>query len=68
MFSPIDKTPVYLKKIGQARIPLEIEMGELFGTSPSLEETARPWGTLDSLQKEVERVLMSKFSPRSCSE
>lgn len=62
LFSPIEKTPVYLKKIGQARIPLEIEVGDLFRGRQALKKQPN-MGTLDVLQKEVERVLTSKFSP-----
>jgi two-component system CheB/CheR fusion protein len=62
LFSIIDKTPVYSKKMVPTKIPLEIELIEpysrkqIFNKPPQEKPLAR-------LQKEAERILMTKYSP-----
>ncbi len=63
LFNSIDKTSVYMKKYGPARIPLEIEVGEPFGrrqTAAKRQPVVKP---SEDLQKELERTIINKFSP-----
>ncbi len=63
LFSPLDKTSIYAKKTGLVRIPMEIELGEAFGGRQVAKKVRPSTKPIDFIQKEIERVFMSKFSP-----
>ncbi|MFB3890294.1 MAG: chemotaxis protein CheB [Candidatus Bathyarchaeia archaeon] len=63
LFATVDKAPVYLKKAGTSRLPIEIELGEPFQERRQAIRKRTAEGPLDRLQKEIERLLMIRFAP-----
>ncbi len=63
LFNAIDKTAVYQKRYGPARIPLEIEVGEPLGRRQTIAKKQAITKPDESLQSELERILVTKFSP-----
>jgi two-component system CheB/CheR fusion protein len=64
LFGQLDKTPVYSRKTTIARLPLEIELGEILPRSPIAKQFV-PERPIDRLQNETQRILVNKFSPPS---
>ncbi len=63
LFNAIDKTAVYQKRYGPPRIPLEIEVGEPYGRRQTITKKQAIAKPDESLQSELERILVTKFSP-----
>ncbi len=63
LFSSIDKTAVYSKNYGPTRIPLEIEIGEIFARKQTPPKRQVIVKAEEDLQKELDKSLINKFSP-----
>lgn len=62
LFSSQDKTPIYVKKAVATRLPLEMELHEPYVTKPGQKKKTKE-EPLDNLQKEAQRILLSRFAP-----